>query len=68
MIVREILKDESILDTFDYFNDAKDTLVFLRMIYEDEQKPQQTRDKAKRIYKELDKRNKEYLENFWNKD
>lgn len=32
MIVREILSDPNIIDNFDFFNDASDTLSFLRHV------------------------------------
>lgn len=32
MIVREVLRDRTLLDRFDFFNDAADTIRFLRSI------------------------------------
>lgn len=61
MIVREILDDPAILDCFDYFNDAIDTLSWLRMIAISNRTTLARAERARTLAQELEQRSKAYF-------
>lgn len=58
MIVRAVLTDPSLLDRFDYFNDAKDTIVWLSSSAHPDapERLQQLRDRAAVYWRDFAKR------------
>ena len=63
MICRHVIQVG--IENFDYFNDYKDTIAWLRPIAENSDDPNS--DKAKELMDQLKKGNDEFLKNFWSK-
>lgn len=69
MIIREIIKYPEILEDgrFDFFNDSKDTIQFLRM-REAQTSNEEEKTKSKEIREKLEQKYQAYLDNFFKRN
>ena len=66
MIVREILTMPELLDDFDYFNDSKDTLLWLNIMISNATNPE-TKHQYLNIKEKLEQQTKAFWDNKFSK-
>ncbi len=66
MIVREILTMPELLDDFDYFNDSKDTLLWLNIIISNAPNPE-VKQKYLNLKEKLEQQTKAFWDNKFSK-
>lgn len=62
MIVREVIKNPSLIDNFDYFNDSEDTINWLKSI-KLESKTAEDKNKIQELINKIEDKTRDYWSN-----